>query len=272
MPIGQVSTPFDRECLRVIIRSLLVTPCSIARTISSQFGGSSSTVNELCAASGAGVPSPTTLSHRREFGSEADIRYARSSSTTAHVMPLASNLRHPHVQHSSSSSALRPHDYQYAVSYAPQTARPLGSALRSHSVQPYPQSASEHVSSLALPTRPPTHHNHGTSTASLNSTVSGATTITAPLPGSDARTNPSRAVPLSRRMITENPKGTYRVTFSDNSVMIIYADYTDGQIFVDAQGARYSFDRRQPHQPPPIQERLTLMYEDEHDFVESHAS
>ena len=79
----------------------------------------------------------------------------------------------------------------------------------------------------------------------------------------------NKTFPLSRRTITEYPKGTYRVTFSDNSVMIIHADCTDGQIFIDAQGKRYSFDRRQPNQPEPIQERLTLMYQDDQDLVNS---
>ena len=53
--------------------------------------------------------------------------------------------------------------------------------------------------------------------------------------------------------------------FSDDSVMIIREDSPDGQIFIDAQGKRYSFDRRQPQQPEAIQERLALFYQNEHD-------
>ena len=79
----------------------------------------------------------------------------------------------------------------------------------------------------------------------------------------------NKSAPLSRRTIIEYPQGTYRVTFSDSSVMIIHADCTDGQIFIDAQGKRHSFDRRQPNQPEPIQERLALMYQDDQDLVNS---
>ena len=48
--------------------------------------------------------------------------------------------------------------------------------------------------------------------------------------------------------------------------MIIREDCPDGQIFIDTQGKRYLFDRRQQHQPEAIQERLALMHQDnEHD-------
>lgn len=73
-------------------------------------------------------------------------------------------------------------------------------------------------------------------------------------------------VPLTRKSITEYSNRTFRVVFSDDSVMIIREDSPDGQIFIDTQGKSYSFDRRQPHQPETIQERLALFYQNEHDL------
>jgi hypothetical protein len=69
---------------------------------------------------------------------------------------------------------------------------------------------------------------------------------------------------LTMKSIDPLSKGTYRVTFSDNSAMILRADCTDGQMFIDTHGKRYLFDRRQPHQPDAIQERLALMQQDHH--------
>jgi hypothetical protein len=50
--------------------------------------------------------------------------------------------------------------------------------------------------------------------------------------------------------------------------MILRADCTDGQMFIDTQGKRYLFDRRQQHQPEAIQERLALMHQDQSNDVE----
>lgn len=199
------------------------------------------------------IPTPT-LGHRREFGSETDIRSTRHLSTSA--VPSSSTA---HVQHSNSSSTLRSNDYPYAVNYNPQPSHSV--APRSHSVHPFNPDQS------SLSTRQSANTNY-TSTTSLNSTASGGTsTITNNVPiefvhGSVTQKNHG----LTRKTITEYPKGTYRVTFSDNSVMIIHADCTDGQTFIDSQGKRYTFDRRQPNQPEAIQERLALMYQDDQDL------
>ena len=75
-------------------------------------------------------------------------------------------------------------------------------------------------------------------------------------------------IALTRKSITEYPNRTFRVIFSDDSIMIIREDSLDGQIFIDTQGKRYSFDRRQAHQPEAIQERLALFYQNEHDLAE----
>jgi len=75
-------------------------------------------------------------------------------------------------------------------------------------------------------------------------------------------------IALTRKSITEYPNRTFRVIFSDDSIMIIREDSPDGQIFIDTQGKRYSFDRRQAHQPEAIQERLALFYQNEHDLAE----
>ena len=102
------------------------------------------------------------------------------------------------------------------------------------------------------------NHNY-TSSTSLNSTASGGTITT---------TNNPTANSLGIKTIDPLVKGTYRVTFSDNSVMILRADCTDGQLFIDTQGKRYLFDRRQQHQPEAIQERLALMQQDQSNDVE----
>ena len=98
-----------------------------------------------------------------------------------------------------------------------------------------------------------------------------STSINHALPACDAlntsaatSTPPANQNALSIKSIDPLSKGTYRVTFSDASAMILRADCTDGQMFIDLQGKRYLFDRRQPHQPEAIQERLALMQQDHH--------
>jgi hypothetical protein len=164
------------------------------------------------------------------------------------------------VQHSSSSSALRTPDYQHPVTYIPQATVPSAVPSCSHSVRPLRSCIPEQLPVNVISNRQPTNTNYP-STTSVNSTTSG--------PIETLGNTSTKSIPLTRKTITEYPKGTYRVVFSDNSVMIIYAECTDGQIFIDTQGNRYSFDRRQQNQPESIQERLALMYQDEHELVYS---
>lgn len=215
---------------------------------------------------------PTTnLIHRREFGSETDIRSTRHASSNGVggilTSSSSSSSHHNHVQHSNSSSTLRNNnDHPYAVTYNPQSSSSV--APRSHSVHPFNPDQSS-LSTRQMTTTATTNY---TSTTSLNSTASGGTsTITGNLPIEivNSSTTTTKTHGLTRKTITEYPTGTYRVTFSDNSVMIIHAECTDGQTFIDSQGKCYTFDRRQPNQPELIQERLTLMYQDEHDLVHS---
>ncbi|CAF3791948.1 unnamed protein product [Rotaria sordida] len=237
--------------------------CSIGRSLSQQFGGSSSTVNELCIAPPTSVGTPLSMtSTRRIFASDTDVRGVRNSSS---VTPMCSNasIANTNVHHSTSSSTLRTTGYHHPVTYTPQASisRPLSIHPQQISSPLY---APENLSSSSLSNRQTTtnmNHNY-TSSTSLNSTASGGTITTTTNPG----LVPTNS--LSIKSIDPLLKGTYRVTFSDNSTMILRADCTDGQMFIDTQGKRYLFDRRQQHQPEAIQERLALMHQDHPTDVE----
>ena len=210
-----------------------------------------------------GTPLSATSS-RRIFASDTDVRGAKNSLST---IPMSSNgnMANTNAHHSTSSSALRTVGYHHQVTYTPQ-----GSTSRPLSIHPQqissPLYVSENLSLSSLSNRPTTstniNHNYMSST-SLNSTTSGGTA-----------TNPglSQTNPLGIKSIDPLLKGTYRVTFSDNSAMILRADCTDGQMFIDTQGKRYLFDRRQQHQPEAIQERLALMHQDHPTDVEYNTS
>jgi hypothetical protein len=236
--------------------------CSIGRSLSQQFGGSSSTVNELCVAPPTSVGTPLSMtSTRRIFASDTDVRGTRNSSTTT---PMSSSTYIPNnnnnnVHHSTSSSALRTGNYHHQVTYTPQT-----SSSRPLSVHPQQISSPSYIpdnsssSNRQTTTTTNTNHNY-TSSTSLNSTASGGTITTNVNVGINS---------LGIKSIDPLLKGTYRVTFSDNSAMILRADCTDGQMFIDTQGKRYLFDRRQQYQPEAIQERLALMQQDHSTDVE----
>ncbi len=199
-------------------------------------------------------------STRRIFASDTDVRGTRNSSSTTPMSSSTSipNNNNNNVHHSTSSSALRTTNYHHQVTYTPQisSSRPL-------SVHPQPISSPSYIpDNSSLSTRQTTtttnpNHNY-TSSTSLNSTASGGTITT--------NTNPPNS--LGIKSIDPLLKGTYRVTFSDNSEMILRADCTDGQMFIDTQGKRYLFDRRQQHQPEAIQERLALMQQNQSTDVE----
>ncbi|CAF3066330.1 unnamed protein product [Rotaria sp. Silwood2] len=238
------------------------TPSSIGRTASSRFGGSSSTINEpnVVPSSSLGTP-PPILSTRPEFASDNDIRKSKNPSNTFSISSSA-NVGRNNIQHSNSSSALRTSDYHHQVTYIPQSSLPTTNHPRSQSVHPSSFYTPDTLSSSSLSNRPSStniNKNICTSTTSLNSTTSGGTTRQ----GIDIN-----KIPLTRKSITEYSNRTFRVVFSDDSVMIIRDDSPDGQIFIDAQGKSYSFDRRQPHQPAAIQERLALFYQNEHDTAD----
>jgi hypothetical protein len=196
-------------------------------------------------------------STRRIFASDTDVRGTKNCSSTT---PMSSStcITNNNVHHSTSSSALRTANYHHQVTYTPQT-----SSSRPLSVHPQQISSPSYVSdNSSLSNRQPTtttniNHNY-TSSTSLNSTASGGTLTT----------NTNSTNPLGIKSIDPLLKGTYRVTFSDNSAMILRADCTDGQMFIDTQGKRYFFDRRQQHQPEAIQERLALMQQDNSTDVE----
>lgn len=239
--------------------------CSIGRSLSQQFGGSSSTVNELCIAPPTSVGTPLSMtSTRRIFASDTDVRGVRSLSSATPMSSTAS-IANTNVHHSTSSSALRTTGYHHQVTYTPQP-----TAARPSSIHPQQMSsplyAPENLSSSSLSNRQTaaaTNMNHNyTSSTSLNSTASGGTITT--------NTNPGMIPTSSLTIKSIDPllKETYRVTFSDNSAMILRADCTDGQMFIDTQGKRYLFDRRQQHQPEAIQERLALMHQDHPTDVE----
>lgn len=202
------------------------------------------------------------LSGRPDFSSETDLRKSRASSTAA----VSAGIGRNHIQHSTSSSALRTSDYQHHVTYLPQPSVPAANPLRSQSVHPTSSYIPDSLSTLSLSNRPPPTANIYASTTSLSSTASGGTaTITTQISGKGS--GPAH-VPLTRKSITEYSNRTFRVIFSDDSVMIIREDSPDGQIFIDAQGKRYSFDRRQPQQPEAIQQRLALFYQNDPDSAE----
>ena len=237
-------------CLSLSLERRLGSACSIGRSLSQQFGGSSSTVNELCLApssTAAGTPLAMT-STRRIFASDSDVRGGAGTRSSSAATPM-------------SSSTLRPNAYHQQVTYTPQS-----SAARSLSVHPQPISSPSYPPETSSVSTRPTSTNanhHYTSSTSLNSTTSGGTLIPTPT---------SNGTSLAIKSIDPLSKGTYRVTFNDGSVMILRADCTDGQLFIDLQGKRYLFDRRQQHQPEAIQERLALMQQDQHAFVESSTS
>lgn len=220
--------------------------CSIGRSLSQQFGGSSSTVNELCLAPSTTTATPLNLtSNRRIFASDSDVRGAngngstnRSTSSTTTPISSTTNVTNGNLPRSISSNG------HHQVTYTPQlSSRPL-------SVHPQPITTPAYQPEISS-NRPLANHHHHTSTTSLNSN----STVTGP--------------PLTIKSIDPISKGTYCVSFSDNSTMLLRADCTDGQLFVDQQGKRYTFDRRQPHQPDQIQERLALMQQDHHALGES---
>lgn len=269
MSIDQVDSVRSVLIHRAPFGPILGSACSIGRSLSQQFGGSSSTVNELCLAPSTSAGTPLAMtSTRRIFASDSDVRGAGSattrSSSAATPMSSSTSMANGNVHHSTSSSTLRPNAYhqQQQVTYTPQS-----SASRSLSVHPQPISSPSYppetssVSSARPTSTNPNHHY--TSSTSLNSTTSGGTIIP-----SSTSTATSNAAPLSIKSIDPLSKGTYRVTFNDGSVMILRADCTDGQLFIDVQGKRYLFDRRQQHQPDSIQERLALMQQDQHAFVD----
>lgn len=170
---------------------------------------------------------------------------------------------HGQVQSINFSSNTRGVDSQYSGMQMTTNTHPT----RPHSVHPSSSHNTETLSYAALSNRQPMN-NHYTSTTSLNSTASGGTTTTTLTTANDNQS--IRTAPLTRKAIFQHSQGTYRVTFSDNSAMIIRADCTDGQMFIDSQGKKYLFDRRQPEQPEPIQERLALMYQDDQELRNSN--
>jgi hypothetical protein len=202
------------------------------------------------------------LSTRTDFSSEIDIRKSRAPSTIPSILS-SSNVGRNNIQHSNSTSALRTSDYYHQVTYLPQSSIPITNPTpppRSQSVHPSSSYTQDNLSNRS------TTNNIYASTTSLSSTTSGGTTATTiQITGKGQGTN---NIPLTRKSITEYSNRTFRVIFSDDSAMIIREDSPDGQIFIDAQGKRYSFDRRQPHQPEAIQERLALFYQNEHDLVD----
>jgi hypothetical protein len=204
------------------------------------------------------------LSTRPDFSSEIDIRKARAPSTTPYI-PSAASIGRNNIQHSISSSALRTSDYYHQVTYSPQSSVPITNLSGSQSAHPSSSYIPDSLSTSSLSNRPTTTttniNNIYASTTSLSSTASGGTMTI----GKGLGTN---NIPLTRKSNITYSNRTFRVIFSDDSVMIIRQDFPDGQTFIDAQGKRYSFDRRQLHQPEAIQERLALFYQTEHDVVD----
>ncbi|CAF3813055.1 unnamed protein product [Rotaria sordida] len=226
------------------------TPSSVTRTPLSRLGGSSSTINEpnVVPSSSIDTPSPI-LSTRLEFASENDIRKVKNPSNIFSI----------------SSSASRMSDYHhYQVTYKPKSSIQAANQSRSQSVHPSSFYTPDTLSSSSFSNRPSStniNNNMCASTASLNSITNDGTTMI-----TTQQVIGTNKMPLTRKSITEYSNRTFRVVFSDDSVMIIRDDAPDGQIFIDAQGKSYSFDRRQPHQPEAIQERLALFYQNEHDL------
>lgn len=201
-------------------------------------------------------------SNRRIFASDTDVRGTKNSSSSTTTTPNIINNNNNNNMH---YSTLRTNNYHHQVTYTPQTSinRPLSvhpQQILSTSYAPDNSTSSSNRQSTATTTTA-TNHNY-TSSTSLNSTASGGTITTNTLPTNS----------LGIKSIDPLLKGTYRVTFSDNSAMILRADCTDGQMFIDTQGKRYVFDRRQQHQPEAIQERLALMHQDQTTDVEYSTS
>ncbi|CAF0742300.1 unnamed protein product [Adineta steineri] len=231
--------------------------CSIGRSLSQQFGGSSSTVNELCIAPSTSVGTPLSMtSTRRIFASDTDVRSTKNSSSVS-PMSSSASIANSNVHHSTSSSALRTAGYHHQVTYTPQTtvSRPL-SVHPQQIISPsyMPENLSTSSQSNRQPPPPPRANmqHHYTSSTSLNSTASGGTITTTTNPGTTSANS------LKVEAVVQLFEGTYHITFNDNSMLILRADCVDEQIFCDTHGNEHKFDRRQQHQPEAIQERLAL--------------
>ena len=198
-------------------------------------------------------------STRRIFASDSDVRSGTRSSSTTTPMSSSAHIPNGTVPHSTSAT-VRSNSYHPQVTYTPQSSglsRPL-------SVHPQPISSPSYSSETAsFSSRPLStyHHNHHHHhhPNSLNSTTNSGTTL------SNSTTN---GASLAVKSIDPMSKGVYRVVFSDSSSMLLQADCSDGQIFIDTQGKRHPFDRRQIHQPEPIRERLALMQQDPQVFLD----
>jgi hypothetical protein len=169
-------------------------------------------------------------------------------------VPSSTSMGRNNIQHSNSSSTLRMTDSHHQVTYMPQPSIPI-TMPRSQSVHPLPSYTPDTLSASSLSNR----------RTSTSSTPTGGTTIT-------RRGIGPNNIPLTRKSITAYENGTFRVVFSDDSELIIRAKSYDNQKFIDAQGKEYLFDRRQPHQPEAIQERLALFYQNEYDAVDHNTS
>ena len=160
---------------------IIGSACSIGRSHSQQFGGSSSTVNELCIAPSTSVGTPLSMtSTRRIFASETDIRESKTLHLQLQCLS-STNIASNNIQHSTSSSALRTADYHHQVTYTPQTYCISSTILFIHNKYPSPSYIPDNLSSSIVksPTTSTTNINHNyTSSTSLNSTASGGTITT----------------------------------------------------------------------------------------------
>jgi len=193
------------------------------------------------------------LSTRPEFSSDIDVRKGRNPSMTTSV-PSSASMGRNNIQHSNSSSKLRTIDSHHQVTYMPQPSIPI-TMPRSQSVHPLPSYIPDTLSASSISNR----------RTSTSSTPTGGTTIT-------GRGIGPNNIPLTRKSITQYSDETFRVVYSDGSQMIICGNSYGGQKFIDAQGKEYLFDRRQPHQPEAIEERLALFYLKEYDAVDHNTS
>ncbi|CAF0981094.1 unnamed protein product [Didymodactylos carnosus] len=272
----------------VIFGKRSTSACSIGRSLSQQFG-SSSTVNELGlpltssngggAGGGGSNTSPTStlytsghaLPIRRTFASDSDIRRSQntnnSTSATSSNQILNNNIPSSStsslIQNIPSSSTRATHAVLYQPQYSTTSTTDQQIAIKPHTYRAIPMQQHQQYSVTQLPPSSSSsslsrlgNSNSNTnfpSTTSLNSTASGSTT-TAPA------TTPFKKNVHGVGSICQQHNGDVEIQFIDGSLMRLTVNLDEEQIYTDSNGKRYYFDRfGQREIPDVVKQKLFLI-------------
>ncbi|CAF1085670.1 unnamed protein product [Didymodactylos carnosus] len=251
--------------------------CSIGRSLSQQFG-SSSTVNELglplTSNNGGGggtsgvsntSSSPTlhssghTLPIRRTFASDSDIRRSQNMSVSSSNQILNSNYPSASIQNTSGTRTTHALLYQPPYSTA---ATDQQTALKSYNYRAIPLQQHQQYSVTQLPSsssssslsRLGNSNSNGifSSTTSFNSTASSSTATTT-------------AIPFKKNVqgvgsICQQHNGDVEIQFVDGSLMRLTVNLDEEQVYTDSNGKRYYFDRfGQQEIPDVVKQKLFLI-------------